>query len=224
MHTRRAQRQSLRPNARRGVTLLEVLLATVMMAGIAGAVSSVMFQITRSEERQRRARAGHELANRLILQFLDDESQLPDDSLPYNDGNYLFRWELEVIPAKIEPPPRAVLQPRATAPAAPGGAAQRSTRLTTEMELIVARVWLGVPDGVGGAARGDRLAELRRLRNPIDITRNIDSASRLDPSQLTQSLLGRLSGGAQERRRATGSGSSAPGNRVRRPSEDEDRP
>lgn len=208
-----ARRRPIPPTARRGVTLLEVLLATVLMAGIAGAVSSVMFQITSSEERHRRARAGHELANRLILQFLDDEKQLPDDTLAYNDGNYLFRWELEIIPANIVVPAGAVLDTRVPPPGSP---AQGGNRFASEMEMIVARVWLGVPDGVGGAARGDRLAELRRLRNPLNIGRNSDAAARIDVNQISQALLGRATGASLERRRASGSGTSAPGNRARR--------
>ncbi len=82
------------PAARRGVTFLEVVFSAVILAIAAGAISGGFALIERLSLRDDARLAGHEVAHRLILQFMDDPESLPPEHLPLEMGRFRFRYTL----------------------------------------------------------------------------------------------------------------------------------
>ena len=80
--------------SRRGLTLLEILLAVVMLVLVTTSITAAISSITAMEARSRKRVAACELANRLILQYLDEEETLPSTSLPMDYGKERYFYEL----------------------------------------------------------------------------------------------------------------------------------
>lgn len=100
---RRASRP--RRSARRapGLSLLEVVLAVVMLTGVATSIMSAISYIERADARDKRRLAAYEIGNRLILQWLDDNKQMPEPHLPILYGDrYQFFFELSVTQVRME--------------------------------------------------------------------------------------------------------------------------
>jgi hypothetical protein len=110
MHARRATTlrgtaQGTGRSARRApaLSLLEVMLSVVMLTGVATAIMSAVAYVEHADARDRRRLAAHEIANRLVLQWLDDNKQMPEPWLPIAYGDrYQFFFELSVTPAVME--------------------------------------------------------------------------------------------------------------------------
>ncbi len=110
MHARRAHiaeksRKRVRRGGRRapGLSLLEVVLSVVMLTGVATSIMSAVAYIERADARDKRRLAAHEIANRLVLQWLDDSKQMPEPLLPIAYGDrYQFFFELSVTPVVME--------------------------------------------------------------------------------------------------------------------------
>ena len=87
--------------SRRAITLLEVLLAVLLMtltvASVMGAISSIAMMETNARHRLE----AYEIANRIMLQYLDDEQGLPAKSLPITYGDHKFFWEIDKTPARM---------------------------------------------------------------------------------------------------------------------------
>ncbi|MBL0921315.1 MAG: type II secretion system protein [Phycisphaerales bacterium] len=66
----------------RGITFLEVVFASAMLAVVAATVASGFSMIDRLSRIGERKLAAYEVAHRLILQFLDSPTEMPDDTLP----------------------------------------------------------------------------------------------------------------------------------------------
>lgn len=191
--------------ARRGATLLEVVLAAVILGLVAVAVTGAITFITRADLWNQRRLGGYEVANRLILQYLDEKKLMPSSAVPYDDGRFLYRWELTEEPLEYELPEGSMLQ--APANWAPGLSAIRETK------LVRVRVYMGVPDGIGGASRGELLAELARPHNPLMLLqRNPDARNRLirDPAGIEMFRLMMSNSGGQPGPGAPGTGSTPP--------------
>ena len=98
--TTRAHPQRLQ--TRRGVTFLEAILAVVLLSMVASTLAGAVSFMSRSQQRMDRKLGAAELANRLILQYIDDRESLPDRSLPIEYDVDLFRWTLEEAPVQFE--------------------------------------------------------------------------------------------------------------------------
>ncbi len=145
--------------SRRGVTILEAVLSTVILGMTAVAVSSAVGYVQRSAERGKLRQHAYETANRIMLQWLDDETAMPRQDLGYFDGTYWFHWDIQVTPLVVEVPGDSVL-------VAPSEG--QAVNLFNAQKLVTVRVYNGVPNGIGGVARGDdELALLSRTHNPI---------------------------------------------------------
>ncbi len=89
------------------MTLLEAVFAVAMLGVIASSLfTTINFLLTRQNAQEQQL-AAMELANRLILQFLNDPRELEDDrNLPirYHAGPRadLFRWEMEASEIEVE--------------------------------------------------------------------------------------------------------------------------
>lgn len=66
----------------RGITFLEVVFASAMLAVVAATITSGFALIDRLSRIGERKLAAHEVAHRLVLQFLDNPTQMPEDTLP----------------------------------------------------------------------------------------------------------------------------------------------
>jgi type II secretory pathway pseudopilin PulG len=139
MSTTRSQpnRRALHARARRGVTFLEALLASVLLAMVASTLAGGVAFMTNSQRRMDQKLGAAELANRLILQYIDDRESLPDRSLPIEYDIDLYRWTLEEAPVEF-----VFDNIQADDAAGVGGGASLS-----RIKLITVRVWLSADSG-----------------------------------------------------------------------------
>ncbi len=66
----------------RGISFLEVVFSAALLSIVAATVSTGFSVIERLSRNGERSLAAYEVAHRLILQYLDNPLQMPDDSLP----------------------------------------------------------------------------------------------------------------------------------------------
>jgi hypothetical protein len=156
-----------------------VVLASAMLAMVATAIFSAIGYVQRADQRWTKRLAAHEVANRLVLQFLDDESSMPDQSRPYEDGTYTFRWSLRKVPVTLE------------------SDTNERNALLEDTVLIRAEVYEGLKLPTGEVERGETLAVLDRFFNAyIIFTRNEDARARnLSNPAFLQDLMRRTPGG-----------------------------
>ena len=87
---------------RRGLTFLEAILAVVLLSMVAVSLSSAVSFMSQAQHRMDQKLGAAELANRLILQYIDERDSLPDRALPIEYDIDLYRWTLEEQPVKFE--------------------------------------------------------------------------------------------------------------------------
>jgi len=189
------------PILRRGLTLLEVVLAVVLLAMVAATALSISSAIIGMQIREQRTLAAAELANRLLLQFLDDESTMPSPSAPLEYGPDRYRWSM----SKENVTWREARTDTAST-------VQSNSRLSLDRLTVVrVRVWLGEESG-GDLSPGNGQPEvtLTRMVDPLAaVNRNPDTRTRLldDETrrrQYIEQFTGVMSGGGS---RSTGGGS-----------------
>lgn len=195
----------------RGMTMVEVLLATLLLAMIGAVVSSVLSQVQLGEQSRAVRLNAYEVANRLLLQYVDDAKVLdPYSAYVDPETGRAFRWTVDELPLSIEEPPNSVV-------ARPERKEARNMLDATV--LLDARVYEAVEDGVGGYVYGRELARLTRAFNPMPLTSaNPDALRReFDKPDALPKLLELMTGSGkpgprvgrdeQAPRRAGGSGS-----------------
>ena len=170
------------------MTFLEVVFATVVLAMAVATFASVVTTIHNAQVREQHSLACAELANRLIIQRISDETKLPNDILPIPYGRHQYRFKLSVERV------RSRLDPAAEAKLAEAGA--RDGGITPDRLLkITARVWLSEHSGGSFDPRGGApQASLVRLVDPMALHRRPpDSLNNLVNSQNgLQKLLERI--------------------------------
>lgn len=122
---------------RRGVTFLEATLASVLLAMVASTLAGSVSFMTRSQRLMDQKLGAAELANRLVLQFIDDRESLPNKALPIEYDVDLYRWTLEE--AKVQ----FVFDNQVDDN---GGGVGNGASLT-RIKLITIRVWLAADSG-----------------------------------------------------------------------------
>jgi len=150
----------------RGFTVLEALLATVLLgmvgATLAGAVSYMSLTQRRAEQRL----AAAELGNRLMLQYLDNQDAMPSDALPIEYNGDHFRWTMDVQRVRFE---------MAEVPDEDGGTGVGSGFSFQRVRLVRISVWLSESSGGSrGLASDVPRATLTRLVDPLNLS-NPDS-------------------------------------------------
>jgi prepilin-type N-terminal cleavage/methylation domain-containing protein len=162
----------------RGVTLLEVVLAVVILGLVTASISSTLAFVFKQERQDDLRLAAAELANRLLLQYLDDESMIKRmRGRPLDYGSSRFRWTVDVE--------RVGMRMKEVEP----GSGRPRAQYQDRFELVTARVWLDSDDARGRFARNDQgdapLVELSRLLDP-GAARNFDAMTRMgkDPGRL----------------------------------------
>ena len=95
-----SQHRSARPRrhagavSRHGLTLLEILLAVTMLVLVTTSITAAISTITAMEARSRKRVAACELANRIIIQYLDEKKSLPLEAKPLDYGKDRYFYEL----------------------------------------------------------------------------------------------------------------------------------
>lgn len=197
--------------AARGLTLLEVVLASALLAMVASTVFGAFHFMMSRQQVERQHLLASELANRLMLQYLDEKSTLPDPSLPLASSGDRFRWELRADPVILRP----------VEPEKPAENAQpaRGMPLLQRVKQVTVRVWLSEESGGEYSfVEGLPSAKLTRLvypmagRNPDSFNKLLDNLRNSDSKM--RSLLeeegpeyfgpGGSSGGGSSARPATG--------------------
>lgn len=148
--------------AERGLTFLEIVFAVALLAILASTLlGAANFMLTRQKYEQR-TRACMELANRLVLQFLDDRDSMPDPDQPLTYDGDEYRWSLDedylgFVPAR-------------TPPVAEG----REAPTYDKFRIFRVKVWLAEQPGSGPVAAGPH-CEISRMCDVQAIFRNPDS-------------------------------------------------
>lgn len=171
----------------RGLTILESVLATVLLGVVASVLLAALNTMWRSQVRLAQTLGAAETANRIVLQYLDDRSALESQSgRPLNYGSWSFRWELEESSVRFTPP--AGVAGAAAENRVERGVAANFNRL----KLVRVRVWLDERNE-GGSFLASRAAphfEMTRLVDPLNIGRNPDSLKKVfaNPDQIMRAL------------------------------------
>ena len=163
-------RWSPRPISARGLTFLEVVLAVAMLAMVAAVIVGAINSIVSGQQRSLKRLGAAELANRLMLQYLDDDESLPSSSLPIDYGPDRYRWSMTTSPITLTP----AKEPTGRAP-------RQATGLGAErLKSVTIRVWLADPSGSELDAPGAPGFVITRIVDPIfGPIRNPDSRQRL---------------------------------------------
>jgi hypothetical protein len=143
---------------RSGLTLLETVAAVVLLSLLAAAVLGALSNVVAQQTRQQRRVQAMELANRLMLQYLDDPNLLPSRSLPVAYGKERFRWDAAETPTRLVPALAEVAAERE----------QRSALIVNRIKVVTLRVWLSEESG-GSMGPDDSVpsATLTRLVDPV---------------------------------------------------------
>lgn len=173
--------RSLRVRSRhaRGMTLLEVVVSVLILGLVASAIASVM-AYTLGQQGYNELRLGaYEVGNRLMIQYLDDDSVLKSTRgrpIEYNGRRYAWDYGVDKVEMKVKQ-----IDP---------SSGRAGPRQLARFELVTVRVWLERFDGRPGAAQtqtGEPLAVLTRLLDPV-APRNPDAMARLsqDPNRMME--------------------------------------
>lgn len=156
---------------RRGLTLIETVLAAALLGLVAAGIFSAISSMAASQDRQLQRLGAAELCHRLILQYLDDKDAMPSPTAPLAYAERRYRWSLSEEPVKLKLPTAREVQ-AASAP-------QRTIPLD-RIKLITVKVWLSEESGGTRDPAGlTPQFAITRLVDPFDISRNPDSADNM---------------------------------------------
>lgn len=163
---------TFRTPTRRGLTMLETVLAAVLMAMIATTLVAGLGFVHADHRRQQQNLGAAEIANRLMLQYLDEKTAMPSEALAVtygSRGQYRYYWRVQedkVAMREVRPGSNAM--------------ANRTGGVSPDrIRLVTIRVWneqtLNVNPALSGFPEDYRLA---RLMDPI-APRNPDSLDKM---------------------------------------------
>jgi hypothetical protein len=150
--------------SRRGLTFLEVVLAAVLLASVVVVVMTALNFIFGQSERQIARQGAMELANRLMIIFLDDENEFKRQPRSLDFDGRRYNWtsretNVEVVPA-VE------------------GESVTAIKSAERLRNIEVEVWLAAESG--GSDRGELGAPSARVVRLVDVIyANPDSVSHL---------------------------------------------
>jgi type II secretory pathway pseudopilin PulG len=191
--------RAVRSRVARGMSLMETTCAVAFLGIVLAFVMTTMSMVMGEQTRLRQKLAAAELANRLIISYLDDETSLPEAGRPIEYTGERFRWRMRETPARLI-----------------HANTERADTLQTQSSLMVDRlqlvsfdVWLSEESGGATSIEpGVPNATLARLVDPLAM-RNADSVERLFRDRLStfQERITRFNAGSVSRsgQRPTGS-------------------
>ncbi|MCA9303889.1 MAG: type II secretion system protein [Phycisphaerales bacterium] len=157
---------------RRGMTLIEVILAVVLLGMVGATLASAAGFMGSMQRRLEQNLGAAELANRLMLQFIDDRESLPSQALPIEYDRDRFRWTLEERPVTFNVESNADAQTSSSTAVGSGASLSR-------IKMVTIRVWLGADSGGSRAfEQGIPNATITRLIDPLAFS-NPDSLETL---------------------------------------------
>jgi len=169
---------------RRGTTLLEAVLATVLLGMVAATLASAVSFMTSSQRRSQQRLGAAELANRLMLQYIDDQDAMPSPTLPIEYDIDLYRWMIDVSPVEFTMAEPAVEQENSTV-----GSGINFERI----RLVSIKVWLGEDSGgARGFSTEHPNAQLTRLIDPLAFSNPDSLQTMLDTPGGMERLFERL--------------------------------
>ena len=177
----------------RGVTMIEVVLASVLLAMIGITMVSGLGYIHASHRRHEAMLGAAEMANRIMLQHLDDPTSLPSDALPIAygaRGELRYYWKVKIETVDLRLDPKGALA---------GAGRTSGIRLNDLLDVVTVSIWKEQVPNVNPANTGEPPDfMLKRLINPV-ATRNPDSMMKIlhDPERTLEWLkqLGDSQGG-----------------------------
>lgn len=178
--------------SRRGLTFLECVAATALLGIAAASLLSVVSFAAGAQAREQQKLAAAELANRLVLMYLDDPLGMPKPGSLLAYGPTFYRWEYAEQPATL------------TEAVPEGRDPNRPVTLPLDrFTQVSVRVWLSEKSGGSmNGSGGEPSATLARVFDPFYL-RNPDSMALIlkDPSR-QQRYMEQLMGfrGSGERR------------------------
>ncbi|MBL4590560.1 MAG: hypothetical protein JKY96_01230 [Phycisphaerales bacterium] len=126
--------------ARRGLTLIEAVLAVVLLGLVGATLASATSFLSTMQHRMEQRLGAAELGNRLMLQFMDDSESLPSKALPIAYDRDLYRWTIDERSVKFD------IEVSDDAQASATGLIGSGTNLD-RIKLVTIRVWLGADSG-----------------------------------------------------------------------------
>ena len=160
----------------RGVTMIEVVLASVLMAMIASTLVSGLGYVHAAHRRQERQLGAAEMANRIMLQYLDDKNALPSDALPIaygSRGELRYYWKVgkEKIELRLD---RAGTESQTVRTS--------SVDLKNLLEMVTVRIWHEQIPNVNPSLSGNppdfmlkRIINKMAVRNPDSIMKQFST-------------------------------------------------
>jgi type II secretory pathway pseudopilin PulG len=141
------------------MTFLETVAAVGLLSLVALSVLTVIANINGNNRRQLHELACAELANRLLMQYVDDSESMPSQFAPVEYGPSRYRWSLTFEPITVE-----LAEPESDRFVATG--ANTSDRLST-FKVLRLTVWLAEESGGANAlGPGVPSASVARLHDP----------------------------------------------------------
>ncbi len=156
---------------RRGITFLEVMLAVALLALVTAMIMVAINTMMAAQIVQRQRLGAAELANGMILTYLDDKQKLPSSSSMLNYGRDLYRWSYTEQPATLKPAREEQLTARGN-----------SSISLNRIKSVTFHVWLS--EKSGGVSTLDEAAgssvhmALSRIVDPVAL-RNPDAIERM---------------------------------------------
>lgn len=181
---------------RRGLTFLETMLASALLAIVAGLVLSTISFISNAQIRDRHRAACAELGNRLMLIYMDDDEELRRMANVIDYAGARYRWSIEEMPVRVEL-----------------AREDRESRRNSNIDRFNnVRVFVWLSEESGGGDRpgpGVPSADIVRLVDPIPL-RNPDTLTNL---AMNRRLLDRIGtpGGQRTTPRSFGNSGTTPG-------------
>ena len=150
------------------MTILEVVLAVFLLGLVAASVAGAVNASNTMETRNRLTVAAHELGNRLVLTWLDDDTRMPAAAAPLDYGDHRFFWDKKLEAVRLRPNP----QQRASAPGLNG---------LDRFRMLTVNIYAADNSPAAAPTRGDLLATITRIYDPM-APRNADSVNGLEAS------------------------------------------
>lgn len=177
----RARTQAVPSASRRGMTFLECVLGVLLLGLITSTLAQVSSNARLSQLRTKARLGAAELANRLVLQYLDDKDSLPTANLPIEYDTQYYRWSQKhaQVGAKVD-----------AAAARSGADVNTSEKSLSRIQQVTFTVWLA--EDSGGTFKNTPntpSVAISRLYDPL-LPTNPDAMKRLltSPDGLMQIL------------------------------------
>lgn len=171
-------------SSRRGLTFLEMVFASALLALVAAGAFSTIGFVGNMHKREQQTLGAAELASSIIIQYLDDKNGLPSQIAPVDYGPWQYRYTIREDRVGFRP-------------ARSGDGTGPARTLSIErIKQVTVKVWL-TEEREGGESTPDVMPsfELTRVLDPLAL-RNPDSfKNMMESDQLKRQFGDEVTGG-----------------------------